>query len=197
MVYISLSIVTLAFTVFGVCLGTYLRLTTLIISLPNGRNCLFVIASHYLFFPLGIPLKIDAHCNAETGTFTTITSTITTGGATSTTTIITTVTPASSLEPHVLPSDNSKAILCQGTLKRHESLVLWNGMPNRTDTAGNSFTSWPWLEEVAAVTNALLELVKMDEGSSTSTEQDILPDEYVGKLYLRNRIRRLKGFSVH
>jgi hypothetical protein len=87
--------------------------------------------------------------------------------------------------------------LCQGTLKRHESLVLWNGMPNRTDTAGNSFTSWPWLEEVAAVTNALLELVKMDEGSSTSTEQDILPDEYVGKLYLRNRIRRLKGFSVH
>lgn len=76
-----------------------------------------------------------------------------------------------------MPSDASKAGLCQGQLKRHESLVLWEGMPNRTDTAGYTVANWPWMEEVAAATNALLGLVKVDKESGTNTESDILADE--------------------
>lgn len=53
------------------------------------------------------------------------------------------------------------------------------GMPNRTDTARYSPTIWPWLEEIASVTNALMGLVKVEKESGTGLLKDVLADECV------------------
>jgi hypothetical protein len=52
-------------------------------------------------------------------------------------------------------------------------------MPSRTDTAGYGLLNWPWLEDVAAVTNALLGLVRVEKESGINAEIDILADECV------------------
>lgn len=50
--------------------------------------------------------------------------------------------------------------LCGKNLKYHDSLILWNGIPQRTDTSGKSF-DWPYLNEFAAVANAIMASVKV------------------------------------
>jgi hypothetical protein len=118
-----------------------------------------------------VPLTNNADCDEETGA--------TSGAGTIASTVVTTVTTTISASASSTPSDTSKSGLCQGQLERHGSLVLWEGMPNRTDTAGYTVTNWPWMEEVATVTNALLGLVRVEKESGTNAEIDTLADEYV------------------
>jgi hypothetical protein len=118
-----------------------------------------------------VPLTNIADCDEETGA--------TPGAGTHVSTVVTTVTTTVLATASSLPSDTSETGLCTGSLKRDESLVLWNGMPSRTDTAGYGLLNWSWLEDVAAVTNALLALVRVEKESGTNAEIDILTDEYV------------------
>jgi hypothetical protein len=97
-----------------------------------------VIVLRYANFLSGIPLANIADCDEESPP----------GASTITLTIVTTVTMTVSASASSLPSDSSKADLCQGPFKRHSSLVLWNGTTKRTDTSGNVFENWPWMEEV-------------------------------------------------
>jgi hypothetical protein len=73
-------------------------------------------------------------------------------------------------------------------------------MPSRTDISGMDFhsaklrTNWPWLEEVASSTNALLGLVEVNKVSGTNGVNDTLADECVGISIFSQMYRVLTTF---
>jgi hypothetical protein len=141
---------------------------------------------------LGIPLTNNADCEegAESKS----------AAGTVVKSVTTTVTATASVAPSSSPSDTSQSNVCRGSLKRHPSIVLWEGTPSRTDTAAGDFSKWRWLEEIASATNALLGLVEVAEESGTGTQKDILANRYVGTRQaasVKKGILRLKWSSVY
>lgn len=100
--------------------------------------------------------------------------TYTISGEATTTTIIETETAAPQGAP--TPQAETEPETCYKGLKRHDKLILWNGIPRRSDTTSKSF-DWPFLNEVGAVTNAIMGLVTVEEESETGEDVDILLPE--------------------
>ena len=66
--------------------------------------------------------------------------------------------------------------LCPKNLKRYDKLILWDGMPRRNDTAGKSF-DWPFLNEIGAVSNALMSLVTVMKETGNNNNVDVFLPE--------------------
>lgn len=85
---------------------------------------------------------------------------MTDGDDASSTVQLATATDASPVKRSAAPSN-----LCGKNLKHHDSLILWNAIPQRSDTAGKSF-DWPYLNEFAAVANAIMASVTVVKTSN-------------------------------
>ncbi|GHJ88564.1 hypothetical protein NliqN6_4966 [Naganishia liquefaciens] len=68
--------------------------------------------------------------------------------------------------------------LCPKNLKRYDKLILWDGMPRRNDTAGKSF-DWPFLNEIGAVSNALMSLVTVMKETGNNNNVDVFLPDYI------------------
>jgi hypothetical protein len=68
---------------------------------------------------------------------------------------------------------------CSASYERDPNRILWDGMPRRNDTAGSSFDDWAFLNEVGAVTNAIMGLVtvRKESGNTNNVYVDTLLDE--------------------